>query len=263
MELRDAVVVITGASSGIGEATAIAFAQRGARVVLVARRIDRLESLAERIERAGGRALAWKGDVTDTAQLEKLPGLVKELTGRPVDVLINNAGIPGGGEFVTLSHEQIDALVRVNLLAVLHATRAFLPGMTKRGHGHIVNVASLAGRFAPPGSAVYTATKHAVVAFSESLAYDADRTGVLVTAVNPGLVATEGFPQTNVPRRFVMAPERIGEAIVKVVREGIAPEYSIPRWLAAMQVFRVLTPPLYRWGVRRVRRAAPATTIDP
>ena len=116
-----------------------------------------------------------------------------------------------------------------------------------------MNVASLAGRFAPPGSAVYTATKHAVVAFSESLDYDADRTGVHVTAVNPGLVATEGFPQTGVPKRFVMAPERVAEAIVKVVREGIAPEYSVPRWLAPFQVFRVLTPPLYRWGVRQVR----------
>jgi len=229
--------------------------------VLVARRLDRLEALAGRIERAGGRALAWKGDVTDTAQLEKLPGLVRELTGRPVDVLINNAGIPGGGDFATLSHAEIDAIVRVNLLGVLHATRAFLPGMVKRGHGHIVNVASLAGRFAPPGSSVYTATKHAVVAFSESLDYDADRTGVHITAVNPGLVVTEGFPQTGVPKRFVMGPERVAEAIVKVVREGIAPEYSVPRWLAPFQVFRVLTPPLYRWGVRQVRRAAPATKM--
>jgi len=261
MELGDAVVVITGASAGIGEATAVAFAQRGARVVLVARRIDRLEALADRIERAGGRALAWKGDVTDTAQLEKLPGLIKELTGRPVDVLVNNAGVPGGGDFVTLPHEQIDAIVRVNLLGVLHATRAFLPGMIKRGHGHIVNVASLAGRFAPPGSAVYTATKHAVVAFSESLDYDAGRTGVHVTAVNPGLVVTEGFPQTGVPKRFVMSPDRVAEAIVKVVREGIGPEYSVPRWLAPFQVFRVLTPPLYRWGIRQVRRAAPATKL--
>jgi len=261
MELRDTVVVITGASSGIGEATAVAFARRGARVVLVARRIDRLEALAERIERAGGRALAWKGDVTDTAQLEKLPGLVKELTGRPADVLINNAGVPGGGDFTALSHDEIETIVRVNLLGVLHATRAFLPGMIKRGHGHIVNVASLAGRFAPPGAAVYTATKHAVVGFSESLDYDGGRTGVHVTAVNPGLVATEGFPQTGVPKRFVMGPERVAEAIVKVVREGISPEYSVPRWLAPFQVFRVLTPPLYRWGVRQVRRAAPATKM--
>src|SRR5512144_1796852 len=152
----------------------MAFAKRGARVVVVARRGDRLEALAERIERAGGSALAWTLDVTDTAKVEKLPGIVKELTGRPADVLVNNAGVPGGGAFVELSHEQIDAIVAVNLRAVLHATRAFLPGMLRRGHGHIVNVASLAGRFAPPGTAVYAATKHGVVAFSESLHYDTE-----------------------------------------------------------------------------------------
>jgi short-subunit dehydrogenase len=259
MELRDAVVVVTGASSGIGEAAAVAFAQRGSRVLLVARRKQRLEDLADRIERAGGRAIAWTGDVTDLAQLEKLPGLARELLGRPTDVLVNNAGVPGGGAFVELTHEQIDGVVDVNLLAVLHCTRVFLPGMLQRGHGHVVNVASLAGRFAPPGSAVYTATKHAVVAFSESLNYDTEPHGVRITAVNPGLVATEGFPQTGVPKRFVMPASKVGDAIVRVVREDRAPEFSVPRWIAPLQAFRVLTPPLYRWGVRRVRRSAPAT----
>jgi short-subunit dehydrogenase len=258
VELRNAVVVVTGASAGIGEATAIAFAQRGARVVLAARRLDRLEDLAERIERAGGRALALKCDVADVGQLEKLPGIVEQFIG-PTDVLVNNAGVPGGGDFSTLSHDQIDEIVQINLLGVLHATRAFLPGMTARGGGHIVNIASLAGRFAPPGTAVYTATKHGVVAFSESLDYDADRTGVHVTAVNPGLVVTEGFPQTRVPKKLVMSPQRVADVVVKVVREGIAPEYSVPRWIAPLQVFRVLTPPLYRWGVRLARRAAPPT----
>jgi short-subunit dehydrogenase len=249
MDLRDANVLVTGASSGIGEATAIAFARRGARAILVARRKDRLDALAARIERAGGRAISWTCDVTDLAAVEKLPGLVMELTGRPVDVLVNNAGIAGGGSFLELSHERIDEVVRVNLLGVMHVTRVFLPGMLSRETGHVINVASLAGRFAAPGAAVYTATKHGVVAFSESLDVSTRRRGVLVTAVNPGYVPTEGFPATNRPSLLTLTPERVADAIVKVAREDISPEYSVPRWAAALQAFRILTPPLYRWGL--------------
>jgi short-subunit dehydrogenase len=249
MDLRDANVVVTGASSGIGEATAIAFARRGARAILVARRKDRLDAVAARIEQAGGRAIAWTCDVTDLARVEKLPGLVTELTGRPVDVLVNNAGIAGGGPFPELTHERIDEVVRVNLLAVMHVTRVFLPGMLSRGSGHIINVASLAGRFAVPGAAVYSATKHGVVAFSESLDVSSRRRGVLVTSVNPAYVPTEGFPATRRPSILTLTPTRVADAIVKVAREGISPEYSVPRWAATMQAFRLLTPPLYRWGL--------------
>jgi NADP-dependent 3-hydroxy acid dehydrogenase YdfG len=256
MELKGAVVTVTGASAGIGWATAWAFASKGATVVASARRVDRLETLVGEIERRGGAASAVACDVTDFASVEALRDRAIELHGR-CDVLVNNAGIPGGGDFLALPIEKIKEVVRTNFLGVVYGTKAFLPGMVERGSGHVVNVASLAGRFAVPGSAVYSATKHAVVALSEGLAYTTVPQGVFVTAVNPGLVATERFPHTDAIEqgRRVMRPERIAEAIVKVVREGIWPVYSVPRWLAAMQVFRVLTPPLYRFGLSRVARS--------
>ena len=257
MELRGAVVVVTGASSGIGEATATAFAKRGAKVVLAARRIDRLEELAGRIEAAGGTAIALPCDVVDTDELRKLPGVVEALLG-PADVLVNNAGVPGGGPFAELSHEQIERVVAVNLLGVLHATRAFLPGMLARGRGHVINVASLAGRVATPGAALYSATKHGVVGFSEALHHDVLDRGLAVTTVNPFFVDTESFP-VDLPRAMVLKVDKVAESIVKVARLGIAPEYSIPRWAGPLQVFRVLTPPLYRWGIRTGRKLKPST----
>jgi uncharacterized protein len=262
VELRGKVVVVTGASAGIGEATAVAFAKRGAKVVLAARRRERLESLADRIERAGGTAFVLPCDVTDADQVQRLPGVVEQAFG-PADVLVNNAGIPGGGELPTLTFEQIEAVVRVNLLGVLFGTRAFLPGMLARGRGHVVNMASLAGRFAAPGASVYSATKHAVVAFSEALNYDTEARGVLVTTVNPAFVVTEGFTRADVPPPVLLEADRVGEAVVRVVRKEIAPEYSIPRWVSPFQVFRVLTPTLYRWGVRRARGRSTPTPAMP
>jgi uncharacterized protein len=262
VELRGKVVVVTGASAGIGEATAVAFAKRGAKVVLAARRRERLESLADRIERAGGTALVLPCDVTEREQVQRLPGVIEQAFG-PADVLVNNAGVPGGGELPELSYEQIEAVVRVNLLGVMFGTRAFLPGMLARARGHIVNMASLAGRFAAPGASVYSATKHAVVAFSESLNYDTQPRGVLVTTVNPAFIVTEGFPYHDVPAPILLEADRVAEAVVKVVRSGIAPEYSIPRWVSPFQVFRVVTPTLYRWSVRQARRRTPPTPTTP
>src|SRR5207249_4100009 len=117
---------------------------------------------------------------------------------------------------------------------------------------------SLAGRFAVPGSSVYSSTKHAVVAFSESLHFELEPRGILVTAVNPGLVATEAFPHRDALERGrpVMKPERVARVIVDVVKRGRAPEVSVPRWMAALQAFRVLTPPLYRFGLRRATRGS-------
>ena len=175
------------------------------------------------------------------------------------DVLVNNAGIAGTGRFELQDAGFVERLIRTNLLGVVLTTKAFVPTMLEAGRGHVVNVASIAGRIATPGLAVYGATKHAVVAFSEALNYETERRNVLVTSVNPGFVDTEGFPQADLPDWVVLKMRTVTDAIVKVVRDEIAPEYSIPRWLSPLQLFRVATPPLYRWGIRRVRRTRRTT----
>lgn len=261
MELRGAVVVVTGASSGFGELTAIRFARAGSTVVLAARRIERLEALAERIGSAGGRAVPVRCDVTSVPQLRGLRDRVQgELGG--CDVLVNNAGIRGGGSIETVDLDHLERVIDVNLRAVVLGTKLFLPMMLDRRRGHVVNVASLAGRFATPGAAVYGATKHGVVAFSEALYHELAPKDVLVTSVNPGFSPTEGFPEVG-PSVVRLEPDRVAKLIVEVVRKGIAPEISIPRTLAALQVFRVLTPPLYRWGVGAISRMSRPARDEP
>lgn len=264
MELRNAVVVVTGASSGFGELTARRFARAGSNVVVAARRLDRLEALAADLRSTGVEAIAVRCDVTSRDDLHALRDAVRERFGR-CDVLVNNAGIPGGGRFEDLSEDQIERVLRVNALGVMLCTKAFLPMMLERGRGHVVNVASLAGRFAVPGASVYSASKHAVVAFGEALYHELAPRGILVTSINPTLARTEGFPMKGRPAALVMDPDRVARAIVDVVRHGRAPEVSVPRGVGLFQAFRVLTPPLYRWGVRKAtaRLGSTAAPTDP
>jgi len=252
VELRGSVVVVTGASSGFGELTALRLGRAGARVVLAARRLERLEALEERIAAEGGRALAVRCDVTELDQLTELRDRVASTFER-CDALINNAGIRGGGPFETVDIERLNGVIDVNLRGVVLGTKLFLPMMLERGRGHVVNIASLAGRFATPGAAIYGATKHAVVAFSEALYHELGPKGILVTSVNPGSSPTEGFPVTG-PSFVRLDPDDVAKLIVDVLRKGTAPEISIPRGLATLQAFRVLTPPLYRWGVGTISR---------
>ena len=261
MQLRGAVVVLTGASSGIGWETALAFARKGATVVGAARRKDRLDELVGIIEDAGGKAAAVQCDVSELSQVEDLRRNVEETYGR-CDVLINNAGVAGGGSFAELSIERIEKVVGINYLGVLSCTKAFLPMMLAAGRGHVVNIASLAGRYAVPGSSVYSSTKHAVVAFSEALYYEVAPQGVLVTTVNPTFVRTEGFSPgelDKLPKAIVFDADQVADAIIDVVKKGKAPEVSVPRWMASGQSVRILAPWLYRAALSRMARRGVST----
>jgi clavulanate-9-aldehyde reductase len=188
--LEGKVAAITGASSGIGAATARALADAGAAVALGARRLDRVEKLVGRIEAAGGRAVAIEVDVSDeqaanafvTGAHERLGGL---------DVLVNNAGVMLLGPVAGADTEQWRTMVGVNLLGLLYCTHAALPLLGAGGGGDVVNVSSVAGRRASAGAAVYNMTKFGVTAFSEALRQEALHANVRVTCVEPGFVETE------------------------------------------------------------------------
>jgi clavulanate-9-aldehyde reductase len=189
-DLSGQVVAVTGASSGIGEATALACARSGAAVAMAARRADRIQALAERIAGEGGRAIAVPADVGDEDQARAFVERAHSELGR-LDVLVNNAGVMLLGPIESAPTEEWRQMVHVNVFGVLYCTHAALPLMHEQGSGHIINISSVAGRVARAGSAVYNLTKWGVGAFSEALRQEAVEMGVRVTLVEPGAVATE------------------------------------------------------------------------
>jgi clavulanate-9-aldehyde reducatase len=188
--IEDKVVAITGASSGIGEATALACVKAGAKVALGARRTDRIEALAARIRDDGGEAVAIETDVADEGSARAFVEGAREQLGG-LHGLVNNAGLMLLGPVEGADTGQWRQMVDVNCLGLLYCTHASLPIMRDEGGGHIVNVSSVAGRVAALGSAVYNLTKWGVVGFSEGLRQEALHANVRVTVIEPGYVETE------------------------------------------------------------------------
>ena len=181
------VVAITGASSGIGEATALALAAEGAKVSLAARRKDRIDALAEKL---GDQALAIEADITDEEQANSFVTRTHEELGG-LDILVNNAGVMLLGPVAGAPTEQWRRMLDVNLAGLLYCTHASLPIMGSQGSGDIINIASVAGRIAAMGSGVYNMTKWGVVGFTEALRQECARANVRVTVIEPGWVDTE------------------------------------------------------------------------
>ena len=189
--IKDKVAIITGASSGIGYATALALSKAGAKVAIGARRIDRLEELAKKISADGGEVFYQKLDVTQRSECENFAKAVLDKW-NSIDILVNNAGLMPLSLFKSLKVDEWDRMIDVNIKGVLYCTGSVILHMKEKKSGHIVNLSSVAGRTVFPTGTVYCATKHAIAAFSEGLRQEfSARSNIRVTSIEPGVVSTE------------------------------------------------------------------------
>jgi NADP-dependent 3-hydroxy acid dehydrogenase YdfG len=227
-DLAGQIIAVTGASSGIGEATALACARAGATVSLAARRTDRIEALAAQIADEGGEGLAVTTDVSDERQARSFIERTHAELGR-LDVLVNNAGVMLLGPIEDAPTEEWRRMIDANVFGVLYCTHAALPLMRAQGSGHILTVSSVAGRVVRAGSGVYNLTKWGIGAFSEALRQEAAPYGIRVTLIEPGMVATElashNRPEVReqMAKRFqgvtALRPEEIADAIVFAIAQ--------------------------------------------
>ncbi|GAB3784234.1 SDR family NAD(P)-dependent oxidoreductase [Dyella agri] len=188
--LTDRIALVTGASSGIGEATALELARQGARVAIAARRRDRLEALAKELAALGAEPLVLVADLADEADAQRIVRETEQHFGR-LDILVNNAGVMYLEPIAEADLGRWRQMLELNVLGLIAATQAALAGMRARRDGHIVNVSSTAGRIANPNAGGYAATKFGVVAFSESLRREVYKDNIRVSVIEPGAVATE------------------------------------------------------------------------
>lgn len=208
--IRNKVVIVTGASSGIGYSTALKLSKAGAKVAAGARRVEKLESLKKEVQQYGGEILVKKLDVTKKEDCDSFINLVNQ-TWNKIDILINNAGIMPLSFFKNLKVSEWEQMIDVNLKGILYCTAAVIPYMIAKKSGHIINLSSVAGRIVFPAGSVYCATKHAVTAFSEGLRQElSQRYNIKVTCIEPGVVSTE-LPNTITDKSL--------ESFVKSVKE--------------------------------------------
>jgi short-subunit dehydrogenase len=241
LDWPNAVALVTGASSGIGYETALAFAQRGARVVGVARREDRLRELVGACNREHARASFIAGDLGDRPFAEQIVAETLARHGR-VDVLVNNAAMPKHKQIYDLAPDEAETVMRVNFLSAMWTTLAAIPPMLAQGGGVIVNVSSFAALIAPPRETIYAASKAAMNAWSEGLWHDLHGSGVHVAIVNPGAIETEIWGKLDQPPAFngrKHSPQIVVDAIVECVEQRCY-ERTVPRRSVSLSIARLM-----------------------
>lgn len=223
MVLKDKIIVITGASSGIGAITAQMLSQRGAIPILVARSEDKLQQTAAGIQ---GKYGMYTCDVRDSLRVEELFAEILDTYGR-IDILLNNAGYGKFADFTEMPTDEYEDMMNVNYMGIVRCTKAVIPHMLERGSGQVVNVASMAGKIGSSRAVAYTASKHAVLGFTNALRQELRKSGVIISAVNPGPIATDFFkiadPTGNYVKnvsRMMMTPDHVSSKIVEVMEKG-------------------------------------------
>ena len=238
------VVLITGASSGIGRALALELGKRGARLGLTARRAEELSRVAEEVSRAGGQALALPADVRRAGDINGVAERMREKWGR-VDVLVANAGMSTTTAGTHLDATEAGDVIAVNVIGVVNSVAAVLPDMVKRGDGHLVAISSLASFRGMPKSGPYSASKAAVNTFFESMRVDLRRSGVAVTVIHPGFIRTPMTANRKKKLPFLLEADDAACRIVKAV-ERRARTYAFPWQLASLvRVIRHMPGALY------------------
>jgi len=240
VDFKNKIVLITGASSGIGKQAAIEFAKKGANIILVARRKDKLELVAKELEKFHATTLVCQCDVSNKDQVKEMSKTVLEKF-NSIDILINNAGFAIYGSVSDLSIDEIESQMETNYFGMIYCIKNFLPSMLEKKSGHIVNVASVAASFGLPGIASYCASKFAMLGFSEGLKHELNNTGVGITVVSPIMVRTNFFDHSsfeNMPKYSPtsLSSKTVANAILKAANsprlEIIVPSVvRIPVWL--------------------------------
>ncbi|MBN1303014.1 MAG: SDR family NAD(P)-dependent oxidoreductase [Anaerolineales bacterium] len=257
-KLENKVVLITGASSGFGKDAARLFAKEGCDVILTARRLDRLQTLADCIQDEGGTALAVPCDVSSRADIEVMVQTVLDVYGK-IDILFNNAGFGRLDWLDRLEPERdIETQISVNLIGLIQVTRAVLPHMLKRGSGHIINMSSVAGWIAPPTHSVYAASKHGVRGFTDALRREVQSLGLHVSGIYPGPAITEfgqhtgDSPYKKIRGRHLlyMKSDYVARRVVGLAKRPRR-RLIIPWWFRLVLGFEYLFPGVVDWFLDR------------